>query len=179
MGDRLKAGWIKKQSPKQELWFKWFIIDYSFAAITSNSENLNFGGQGGSMSRQFIKHSMKFHRIPFHTSDHKRSHESKIFAKRFSSWGIDRNITKTSCHSRLFLVLHLLVNTVIIMAIARKGVERVFILIQFFSCLIKWGLLFRLGVLKRNHPCVRLNGLFDFCIPWNCQKIIDFLMVLI
>ena len=120
-----------------------------------------------------------FHRIPFHTSDHKRSHESKIFAKRFSSWGIDRNITKTSCHSRLFLVLHLLVNTVIIMAIARKGVERVFILIQFFSCLIKWGLLFRLGVLKRNHPCVRLNGLFDFCIPWNCQKIIDFLMVLI
>lgn len=66
MGDRLKAGWIKKQSPKQELWFKWFIIDYSFAAITSNSENLNFGGQGGSMSRQFIKHSMKFHRIPFH-----------------------------------------------------------------------------------------------------------------
>ena len=25
---------------------------------------------------------------------------------------------------------------------------------------------------------MRLNGLFDFCTPWNCQKIIDFLMVL-
>ena len=23
-----------------------------------------------------------------------------------------------------------------------------------------------------------LNGLFDFCTPWNCQKIADFLMVL-
>ena len=25
---------------------------------------------------------------------------------------------------------------------------------------------------------MRLNGLFDFCTPWTCQKIIDFLMVL-
>ena len=25
---------------------------------------------------------------------------------------------------------------------------------------------------------MRLNGLFDFCAPWNCQKVIDFLMVL-
>ena len=25
---------------------------------------------------------------------------------------------------------------------------------------------------------MRLNGLFDFCTPWNCQEIIDFLMVL-
>ena len=24
---------------------------------------------------------------------------------------------------------------------------------------------------------MRLNGLFNFCTPWNCPKIIDFLMV--
>ena len=75
-------------------------------------------------------------------------------------------------------MLHLLVNRVIIMTIARKVVERVFILIQFFSYLRKQGWLSSLGALKRIHLWVRLNGLFDFCTPWNCQKIIDFLMVL-
>ena len=65
------------------------------------------------------------------------------------------------------------------MTIARKVVERVFILIQkFFSFLRKQGWLFSLGALKGIHPWVRLNGLFDFCTPWNCQKIKDFLMVL-
>ena len=36
-------------------------------------------------------------------------------------------------------VLHLLVNNVIVMAIARKAAERVFILIQFFCYLRKQG----------------------------------------
>ena len=80
--------------------------------------------------------------------------------------------------SRLFFVLHLLANRVIIMTIARKVVERVFILIQFFSYLRKQRWLFSLGALKRIHPWVRLNGLFDICTPCNCQKIYDFLMVL-
>ena len=31
---------------------------------------------------------------------------------------------------------------------------------------------------KEINPWVRLNGLFDFCTPWNCRKIVDFLMVL-
>ena len=64
------------------------------------------------------------------------------------------------------------------MARARKVEERVFILIQFFSYLRKQGWLSSLSALKRIHPWVRLNGLFDFCTPWNCQKIIDILMVL-
>ena len=104
--------------------------------------------------------------------------ERKIFAKSFCSWGTDRNIIKISCHSRLFFVLHLLVNRIIIMTIARKVMECVFILIQFFSYLRKQEWLFSVGLLKRIHPWVRLNGLFDFCTPWNCQEIIDFLMVL-
>ena len=99
-------------------------------------------------------------------------------AKSFSGWGADRNIIKISCHSRLFFVLHLLANSVIIMAIARKAVERVFILIQFFPYSRKQRWLFSFGALKRIHPWVHLNGLFDFCTPWNCQKIIDFLMIL-
>ena len=104
--------------------------------------------------------------------------EREIFAKSFSGWGTDRNIIKISCHSRLFFVLILLVNRVIIMTIARKTVERVFIVIQFSSYLTKQAWLFSLSALKRIHPWVRLNGLFDFCTPWSCQKIIDFLMVL-
>ena len=104
--------------------------------------------------------------------------ERKIFAKSLSGSSTDRNIIKISCHSRLFFVLHLLVNSVIIMVIARKVVERVFVLIQFFSYLRKQGWLFSLGSLRRIPPCVRLNGLFDFYTLWNCQKIIDFLMVL-
>ena len=64
--------------------------------------------------------------------------------KSFSDWGTDSNIIKISCHSRLFFVLHLLVNDVIVMAIARETVERVFILIQFFTYLRKQGWLFTL-----------------------------------
>ena len=103
--------------------------------------------------------------------------QRKIFAKSFSGWGTDRNIIKISCHSRLFFVPHLLVNSVIIMVTARKAVEHVFVLIQFFSYLRKQGWLFSLSALRRIHPWVRLNGLFNFCTPWNCPKIIDFLMV--
>ena len=51
----------------------------------------------------------------------------------YSSMGTVSNIIKISHHSRLFLVLHLLVNNVIAIATARKTVEGVFILIQFFS----------------------------------------------
>ena len=40
---------------------------------------------------------------------------------------------------RLFFVLHLLVNSVIIMAIARKAVEHFFILTQFFPYMRKQG----------------------------------------
>ena len=87
----------------------------------------------------------------------------------FSGWGTDRNIIKISCHSRLFFVLHLLVNIVIIMAITRKAVEHVFILIQFFSYLRKQGWLFTIGAFEWIHPWARLNELFDFC---NRQKII-------
>ena len=86
----------------------------------------------------------------------------------FSGWGTDRNIIKISCHSRLFFVLHLLVNSVII-AITRKAVEHVFILIEFFFYLRKQGWSFTLGALEWIHPWVRLNGLFDFC---NRQNII-------
>ena len=102
----------------------------------------------------------------------------KIFAKSFSGWGADRNIIKISCHSRLFFVLHLLVNRITILTIARNLVEHVFILIQFFFYLRKQGWLFSFGALKRIHPWVRLNGLFDFYAPSCCQKIKDFLMVL-
>ena len=38
--------------------------------------------------------------------------------------------------------------------------------------------MFSLGASNRIHPWVRLNGLSDFCTPWNCQKIIAVLMVL-
>ena len=55
----------------------------------------------------------------------------KVPWKWFSGWGTDRNIIKIFCDSRLFFVLHLLLNSVIIMAITRKAVEHVFILIQF------------------------------------------------
>ena len=102
----------------------------------------------------------------------------KIFAKSFSGWGADKNIIKISCHSRLFFVLHLLVNRITILTIARNLVEHVFILIQFFFYLRKQGWLFSFGALKRIHPWVRLNGLFDFYAPSCCQKIKDFLMVL-
>ena len=61
--------------------------------------------------------------------------ERKIFAKSFSCWRTDRNIIEISCYSRLFLVLHLLVKKLIMMAIARKTAECVFNLIQFFSYL--------------------------------------------
>ena len=47
------------------------------------------------------------------------------------------NIVKIFCHSRQFFVLHLLVKSAIPMTIVRKAVERVFILIQFFSYLGK------------------------------------------
>ena len=93
----------------------------------------------------------------------------KVPPNWFSGWGTDGNTIKISCHSRLFFVLHLLLNSVIIMAITRKAVEHVFILIQFFSYLRKQGWLFTLGALEWIHPWVRLNGLFDFC---NRQKII-------
>ena len=86
----------------------------------------------------------------------------------FSGWGTDRNI-KISCHSRLFFVLHLFVNIVIIMAITRKAAEHVFILIQFFSYLRKQGWLFTTGALDWIHPWAHLNELFDFC---NRQKTI-------
>ena len=49
--------------------------------------------------------------------------QRKIFAKSFSGWGTDRNIIEISCHSRLFIVLHLLVKKLIMMAIARKAAE--------------------------------------------------------
>ena len=104
--------------------------------------------------------------------------ERRIFAKSFSSWGTDRNTVKISCHNRLFFVLHLLVNSVIIMAIARKAVKCVFILMQFFSYLGKQRWLFSLSELERIHPWVRLNALLDFCTFWNRQKIMDFPMVL-
>ena len=65
----------------------------------------------------------------------------------------------------------------IIMAIARKEVERVFIIINFFY-LRKQGSLFTLGTLEWIHSLVCLNRLFEFCTPWYCQKIIYFLMVL-
>ena len=53
--------------------------------------------------------------------------------KGFSGSSIDYNIIKISSHSRLFFVVHLLVNRVIVMAIARKAVESISILMQFFS----------------------------------------------
>ena len=64
------------------------------------------------------------------------------------------------------------------MAIARKAVKCVFILMQFFSYLGKQRWLFSLSELERIHPWVRLNALLDFCTFWNRQKIMDFPMVL-
>ena len=60
-------------------------------------------------------------------------------------------------------VLHLLVNSVIVMA-SQKGSR-----VQFCCYLRKQGWLFNLGALEWIHSWVRLNGLFDFC---NRQKII-------
>ena len=78
----------------------------------------------------------------------------------FSGWGADRNIFKISCHSRLVFMLHLLVNSVIIVAITRKAVEPVFILIQFFLLLEKTRVIV--------HPwCVRVDspmGAFEWII---------------
>ena len=91
--------------------------------------------------------------------------ERKVFAKSFSGWSTDRNIIKISCHSRLFLVLQLLVNWIIIMTIARKVVGHVFILIQFFSYLRKQGWFFSLGALKRIHPW----GAFEWVIWLLCS----------
>ena len=78
----------------------------------------------------------------------------KYLLKSFSGWGADSNIIKISCHNRLFSVLHLLVNSVIVMTIARKAVECVSILIQFFSYLRKQRWL--------------------FTCPWLWQKIISY-----
>ena len=77
-----------------------------------------------------------------------------------------------------FFVLHLLVKSVIVMAIARKAVKHIFILIQFFSYLGKQRLIVYYWCVKMDSPMGALNGLFDFWTPWNCQKIIYFLMVL-
>ena len=54
--------------------------------------------------------------------------EGKCLLKSFSGWGTDSNNIKISRYSGLFCVLHL--NRVIIMEIARKAVERIFILIH-------------------------------------------------
>ena len=127
-----------------------------------------------------LKHGdiISLYHLSLHVTKYMYLCKRKIFAKYFNGWGTDRNIIKISCHSRLFFVLHLLVNSEIVMVIARKVVDCVFTLIQFFSYLRKQGWLFSLGTLRRIHQWVRLNGLFDFCTPWNWQKIIDFLMVL-
>ena len=66
----------------------------------------------------------------------------KCLLKGFSGSSTDRNIINISCHSRLFFVLHLLVNRVMVMAIARKAVESIFILMQFFSYPRKQGRFF-------------------------------------
>ena len=121
------------------------------------------------------RYNTKLHDWNLHVTKKMYLWVRKIFAKCFSDWGTDGNIIKISCHSRLFFALYLLVNSVIIMVIAGKAVERVFILKQFFSYLRNQGWLFSLGALRKIHPWVRLNGLFDFCTPWNCQKIYDFL----
>ena len=85
---------------------------------------------------------------------------SKVPWNWFSDCGTDRNIIKISCHSRLFFVLHLLLNSVIIMAITRKPVEYAFILIQFFSYLRKQGWLLTLGtfIVTRNERIVLKQG---------------------
>ena len=84
----------------------------------------------------------------------------KVPRNWFSGWGTDRSIIKISCHSRLFFALHLLVNSVIIIAITRKAVEHVFILIQFFSYLRKQGWLFTLGALEWVlHGCAWMDYL--------------------
>ena len=101
----------------------------------------------------------------------------KYLLNSFRGWATKRNI-KISCRSRLFFVLHLLVKSVIVMAIARKAVKHIFILIQFFSYLGKQRLIVYYWCVKVDSPMGALNGLFDFWTPWNCQKIISFLMVL-
>ena len=73
-------------------------------------------------------------------------------------------------------MLYLLDNSVIVMEIARKTVERSFIIIQLFLLLGKTRVI--VCVLEWIHIWLRLNGLFDFCISWNHQEIINFLMVL-
>ena len=47
--------------------------------------------------------------------------------------------TRFHANNRLFFMLHLLVNGVIVMAIARETVEHVFVPIQFFPYLRKQG----------------------------------------
>ena len=105
--------------------------------------------------------------------------ERKIFAESFSGWGTDRNVIKISCHSRLPFVLHLLVNRIIIMTIARKVVERVFILIQFFPYLRKHGWLFSLGALKRIHPWCAFEWVIWLLYSLELSENHRFLMALV
>ena len=52
------------------------------------------------------------------------------------------NIFKISCYTRLVFVLHLLLNRVILLVIARKAVKSIFILVQFFLYPRKQGWFF-------------------------------------
>ena len=65
--------------------------------------------------------------------------EGKYLFRTLSGRNTDSNIIKSSCHSRRFFVLQLLFKRVTVVAIARKTIEHIFILIQFCSYLRKKG----------------------------------------
>ena len=56
----------------------------------------------------------------------------KYLPKIFSGWDTDGNIIKISPYSRLFFLLHLLANGVIVKAMARRAIEPILIVIQLF-----------------------------------------------
>ena len=75
------------------------------------------------------------------------------------------------------LLVNLLVNSVIVMT-SQKGSKACFRSNTILLLVEKTRLVVHLGVLEWIYPWIYLNGLFNFCAPWNCQKIIDFLIIL-
>ena len=98
--------------------------------------------------------------------------------KNFSCWGTVKQLTASSKFPATvdcFFVLHLLVNSVIILAIARNAVERVFIRIRFFSYLGKQGWLFTcpwLCVWQKRISYVYISGLQTLSPCRSCQGIV-------
>ena len=86
--------------------------------------------------------------------------EGKYLFRTLSGRNTDSNIIKSSCHSRRFFVLQLLFKRVTVVAIARKTIEHIFILIQFCSYLRKKRVI--LTLIRKNQMKIsaeKCNGI--------------------